>query len=89
VIALGESQSAFRLTTYVNAVHPLIGLYDGYLIHSRGGSAAGFTGARFSMDDSIPDGVRIRTDLDVPVLTFETETDLTRLGFTPARQPDT
>jgi hypothetical protein len=40
------------------------------------------------MDESVPDGVKIRTDTDVPVLTFETETDLTRLGFTPARQPD-
>ena len=88
VIAIGESQSAFRMTTYVNAVHPLIGLYDGFLIHSRGGSAAGFTDARFSMDESVPDGVKVRTDIDVPVFTFETETDLTRLGFTPARQPD-
>jgi hypothetical protein len=39
-------------------------------------------------DEAIPDGVKIRTDIDVPVFTFETETDLTRLGFTPARQPD-
>lgn len=89
VIALGESQSAFRLTTYVNAVQPLVGLYDGFFIHSRGGSAAPFGDSRFSTgDESIPDGVRIRRDIDVPVLTFETETDLTRLGFAAARQPD-
>jgi Alpha/beta hydrolase domain len=31
----------------------------------------------------------IRTDLSVPVMTFETETDLFRLGFFPAGQPDT
>ena len=29
VIALGESQSAGFMTTYVNAVHPLAGVYDG------------------------------------------------------------
>lgn len=40
LIAMGESQSAGRLTTYVNAVHPLVGLYDGFLIHSRGSFAA-------------------------------------------------
>lgn len=39
VIAIGESQSAFRLTTYINAVHPLAQVYDGYLVHSRGGAA--------------------------------------------------
>jgi hypothetical protein len=90
VIALGESQSAFRMTTYVNAIHPITGVYDGYLIHSRGGSAAPFADSELSLaDETIPDGVKIRTDLDVPVFTFETETDLTRLGFTPARQPDT
>ena len=37
VIAAGESQSAFRMVTYINAVHPLAGVYDGFLVHSRGG----------------------------------------------------
>lgn len=36
-----QSQSAFNLVTYYNAVHPTIDLFDGFLIHSRGaGSAA-------------------------------------------------
>lgn len=40
VIALGESQSAGRLVTYIDAVHPLVGVYDGF-VHSRfGGGAA-------------------------------------------------
>lgn len=34
-------------------------------------------------------GVRVRTDLDVPVLIFEAENDLTVLGYAHARQPDT
>lgn len=35
------------------------------------------------------DGLKIRTDLEVPVMQFETESDVTMLGFYPARQPDT
>ena len=34
-------------------------------------------------------GLRIRTDLTVPVFMFETETDMTKLGYAPAQQPDT
>jgi hypothetical protein len=87
VLAIGESQSAGRLVTYVNAVHPLAGVYDGYLIHSRGGS-----GARLSQDPEpqidAPIPTFVRDDLDVPVLTFQTETDLFLLGFLPARQED-
>jgi len=33
-LALGESQSASRLSTYVNAVHPLARVYDGFLLLS-------------------------------------------------------
>jgi hypothetical protein len=36
MIADGESQSAGRMTTYVDAIQPLAGLFDGFLIHSRG-----------------------------------------------------
>ncbi|MFN9926657.1 MAG: alpha/beta hydrolase domain-containing protein, partial [Phenylobacterium sp.] len=40
VLAMGESQSASYLTTYVNAVDRLARVYDGFLIHSRSGGAA-------------------------------------------------
>ena len=87
LIAAGESQSAFRLVTYVDAIHPLTRVYDGFLIHSRGGG-----GAPLSQPPqpaiTLPQVVRIRGDLDVPVLTFQTETDLITLGFYPDRQPD-
>jgi Alpha/beta hydrolase domain len=88
VLAIGESQSAFRLVTYINAVHPLVRLYDGFLVHSRGGGGAPLSQ---SPQPSIPAPTPsfIRTDIDVPVLTFETESDLILLGFLPARQPDT
>jgi Alpha/beta hydrolase domain len=34
VIAIGESQSANRLSTYVNSIHPLANVYDGFLLLS-------------------------------------------------------
>jgi len=39
IIAIGESQSAGRLVTYIDAVHPLADVYDGFLVHSRMGGA--------------------------------------------------
>lgn len=39
VIAIGESQAAGRLVGYVNLVHPITEVYDGYLLHSRFGGA--------------------------------------------------
>jgi hypothetical protein len=93
VIGVGESQSAIFLTTLVNAVHPLDPAFDGFLIHSRGANAAPLDGKFLSAPDpnspaSAPQAVRVRTDLDVPVFLFETETDLTLLGYAHARQPD-
>lgn len=90
VIGVGESQSAFRLVTYINAIHPLADIYDGFLVHSRGGGAiaAAPLSERPQPAVSVPGSAQIRDDLDVPVLTFETETDLTFLGYYSARQPD-
>jgi hypothetical protein len=38
VIAIGESQSAFRLALYVNSINPLAGEYDGFLVLSTLGN---------------------------------------------------
>jgi hypothetical protein len=86
VIATGESQSAGRLVTYVNAVHPVADIYDGFLVHSRGDN-----GAPINPTPAVaaPAVAHIRTDLSDPVLQIETETDLFGLGFYAARQPDT
>jgi hypothetical protein len=87
VWAMGESQSAFRLTTYVNAVQPLYNPYDAYIVHSRGGGAAALSQA--PQADLQPEGgIRIRTDINVPVITFQTETDIFVLGYIAARQDD-
>jgi hypothetical protein len=81
------------MVTYINAMHPRDKVYDGFLVHSRGGSAAGFVSEGLDeaeVDDRvIPEAVRIRRDVDVPVLTVQTESDLTQLGSLASRQPDT
>lgn len=88
VVAVGESQSAFYLTTFADALQPATHAFDGIFIHSRGGSGAPLSGA--SITSNLGSQVlRIRTDLSVPVFMFETQTDAVELGFTPALQPDT
>jgi len=88
LIAYGESQSASRLVTYVNAIHPLYNAYDGYMIHSRGDGSS-----PLAQDPQVaipaPESVKVREDLNVPVMIFETETDVLLLGYAAARQPDT
>ena len=89
VIALGESQSAFRLVTYIDALQPLSpGIYDAYFVYSRGGDGADLSQSPQSTI-ATPTPTYIRTDLHVPVFLFETESDLLGLGYLAARQPDT
>jgi hypothetical protein len=81
MIATGRSQSAFRLVTYINAVHPLARLFDGYFVHSRGSNAAGLAADALVRDaeNPIPSGAHIRTDIDVPVFDLQTEGDMVAL----------
>jgi Alpha/beta hydrolase domain len=87
VVAVGESQSAFYLTTYTDAIQPRSNTFDGIFIHSRGGTAAPIDGS--SIESTGAGVTRIRTDLSVPAFMFETQTDLIQLGYAPARQPNT
>ncbi len=87
ILAIGESQSAFFLTTYINAVQPIVGLFDGFLVHSRGGGAPSITGEN-ARASSAAEAIAIRSDLDVPVMVFQTETDLTVLGYGYLEQED-
>ena len=93
LLAAGESQSAFRLLTYANAVQPVAGVYDGILIHSRNGTGAPLGSGSVG---GVPAPARVRTDLAVPVFQLETETDMfglsggsEQLSFPAARQADT
>ena len=81
VMATGRSQSAFRLVTYINAIHPLTHLFDGYLVHSRGANASGFKAEGLTRDaeNPVPAAARVRTDIDVPVLDLQTEGDMVAL----------
>ncbi|RLQ20518.1 hypothetical protein DWB85_17360 [Seongchinamella sediminis] len=88
IIAYGESQSAGRLTTYVNAIHPLFNTFDGYMIHSRGRGSSPLAQEPL-VSIPTPEAPQVRTDLNVPVMTFQTETDVVFLDYAAARQPDT
>ena len=88
VLALGDSQSAVYLTSYINAVHPLSPAFDGFLVHSRGADAAPLSGAGID-PAAVTVGVRIRADNRTPVLILESEGDIVApLSFGLARQPD-
>jgi hypothetical protein len=82
LIADGESQSAFFLTTYIDAIAPVAHVFNGYFVHSRWSGGTTLSG---SLDLSMREP--FRTDLHVPVMAFETETDLTA-GYALDRQPD-
>ena len=93
IIALGESQSALFLTTYINAVDPLAQVYDGFLVHSRFGPTAPLDGGSIfdALESNTSQAVAFRPDLRVPLVTIITETDLfggPRQGYHSARQPD-
>lgn len=92
VIAVGESQSAYFLTTYVTAVDPVAKIFDGFLIHSRFGIAPPLDANPLALFTGTPLILRFRPDLRVPVLTVNTETDVLGFGpvkgFSEARQPD-
>jgi hypothetical protein len=88
LVATGESQSAFYLTTFADAVQPRTNTFDGIFIHSRGGTGASLNGSTITSDQG-PKNLRIRTDLHVPVFMVETQTDLIELGYAPAQQPNT
>ncbi|HEY6317282.1 MAG TPA: alpha/beta hydrolase domain-containing protein [Acidimicrobiia bacterium] len=87
VVAAGESQSAFRMVTYIDAVQPLDHVFDGFLVHSTWATGAPLSQAP-QPSIVVPRGTMIRTDLGVPVLVFETETDLLN-GYASVSQPDT
>jgi len=86
LVGAGESQSSARLATYLNAIQPQDDIYDGFLVHSRGDGAAPINA---DPGLAMPEPANLRTDLDVPSLQFESETDLTLLGHLDGRQDDT
>lgn len=76
VIGAGDSQSAFRVDTYVNAIQPVSHAFNGFL--AVGGLVA-----------LSPAPAYIRTDNTNPFIQLNTEGDIEELGAALARQPDT
>ncbi|MGB3621718.1 hypothetical protein FT643_14905 [Ketobacter sp. MCCC 1A13808] len=90
-IASGESQSADYMMTYINAIAPRERIFDAYYIHSRIHGSAPLAPEPDASDLNFEtrDTVRVRDDLDVPVMMLQTETDSTVLGAYLDSQPDT
>ena len=87
IIAAGESQSAIRLTTYVNAFQAdAVEVYDAMLIYSRFHLAAPL---RSGVSMVAPPKAYIRDDNQLKIIQFETEQDLFMFNFIQARQEDT
>jgi len=100
VVAMGGSQSAGRLATYVNAIHPLTKAFDGYLLTIWFGS-----GTPLEVGDTVvninttptpdqavswKDALRGRNQLrslEVPV--FVVNSELEAMACLNVRQPDT
>jgi len=93
VIAIGESQSAMFLTTYINAVDQHARVFDGFLVHSRFGGAAPLDGINTleAFEKGTVDPSPFREDLRVPTMNVITETDVVGAvlpGYYMARQQD-
>ena len=84
LLATGQSQSAFFLTTYINAVDPVVRVFDGFLVHGRSGAAPSLDASR--TDQTL---APFRDDPRVPVFVVQSETDTVgRLRAAPVRKPD-
>ncbi len=93
VVALGASQSAARLATYINAVQPVTGAFDGFLVLIHFGNGAAID------DDTVFDAnaarpapvfrtrAKLRDDLDAPIMLVNSETETP--AYFSSRQPDT
>jgi len=87
VLATGESQSASRLLTYINAIQPLYNAYDGFIVDSRYDSSQPLA-QEPQVAIPAPERVLFRDDLETPVINFQAETDVIALGAVDERQPD-
>jgi hypothetical protein len=93
VIALGASQSAGRLATYMNAIHPLDHVFDGFMLQIYFGTGAPLEGDRILVPSErpvsarLPRGTNLIRELDVPAMIVNSE--LEAIACYRVRQPDT
>ena len=67
--------------TYIDAVQPIAHVYQGFLVHSQFGTGAPLSQAP-QTSYAAPNPTTIRSDIGVPVLEFETETDVDNSNLT-------
>jgi hypothetical protein len=96
LVAAGASQSAARLRTYIDGIHGLERVFDGYLPYIDFGWTVPFaeqptlqppSGGSAEAIRRNRSSAKIRNDLGVPVLIVNSETEAE--GYVPVRQPDT
>ena len=85
LIGTGDSQSAFRVDTYVNAIQPLTHAFNGFLAVGRAATAAPIGEGLVA---SSPFPALIRTDNAAPFIQLNTQGDIEELDAAAARQPD-
>ena len=88
LISVSYACSSQMMITLINAIHPLYNPYDGYLLSRRVDSAQPLSQPPQELIET-PVPALIRSDLNVPVMVVQSETDLLTLGFIDARQEDT
>jgi Alpha/beta hydrolase domain len=85
LIGAGDSQSAFRVDTYVNAIQPIKHAFNGFLAIGRAATAAPI-GEGLLMTSPFP--AHIRTDNTAPFIQLNTQGDIEELDAAAARQSD-
>jgi hypothetical protein len=97
LVAVGASQSAALLMTYINAVDPHARAFDGFLVLLLPGQGSELTGYQVGPTDDPAETARtqvgaridrIRDDLRAPVLMLQSETDVALFGSGRADQLD-
>jgi Alpha/beta hydrolase domain len=91
LVAVGHSQSAARLVTYIDALQLRDNEYDGYLVHGRGARGASLLQvappAATPIVPAPSPNTMIRDDVNVPVFVVQSETDMKNSALY-SRQPD-
>lgn len=85
LIGGGDSQSAFRIVTYVNAIQPVTHAFDGFIAVGRAAVGAPLGNGLIATS---PVPALIRTDNRSPFIQLNTEGDIVELGAGLSRQAD-
>lgn len=85
ITGMGDSQSAFRVDTYVNAIQPVSHAFNGFIAIGRSVFAAPIGSGLVGFS---PFPAHVRTDNTTPFIQLNTEGDIEELGAALVRQPD-